>query len=117
MLRWCRVSVSVSLATRGQSDIRGLGTAGRAVRLERFRLSSIERGLGVVGTGLLIGRSRVAPRAVTESVPTKQLVVDDGGYMSSRTASDQHHPASSRAIAVVATWCRFLWSMNFTHRW
>ena len=27
--------VSVSLATRGQTDMRGLGTAGRAVRLER----------------------------------------------------------------------------------
>jgi hypothetical protein len=33
----------VSLATRGQTDMRGLITAGRAVRLERFRLSRIER--------------------------------------------------------------------------
>ena len=34
---------SVSLATRGQTDMRGLGTAGRAVRLERVRVSRIER--------------------------------------------------------------------------
>jgi len=36
--------------------------------------------------------------------------------VSSTMASDQHQPASSRAIAVVATWCRFLRSMNLTHR-
>jgi hypothetical protein len=39
--------VCVSLATRGQTDMRGLGTAGRAVRLERVRVSSIERRLGM----------------------------------------------------------------------
>ena len=36
--------VSVSLATRGQTDMRGLVTAGRGVRLERVRVSRVERG-------------------------------------------------------------------------
>jgi hypothetical protein len=35
--------VSVSLATRGQTDMRGLVTAGRGFRLERDRVSSVER--------------------------------------------------------------------------
>jgi hypothetical protein len=35
----------VSLATRGQTDMRGLVTAGRAVRQELHRVSSVERGL------------------------------------------------------------------------
>jgi hypothetical protein len=34
---------SVSLATRGQTDIRGLDTAGRCFRQERDRVSSVER--------------------------------------------------------------------------
>lgn len=46
------------LATRGQTDMRGLVTAGRAFRLERDRLSRVERRL----SGLLIAVSRVAPR-------------------------------------------------------
>lgn len=50
------------VATRGQTDMRGLGTAGRAVRLERDRLSRVEHR----PLGLLIAVSRVAPRgAVT----------------------------------------------------
>jgi hypothetical protein len=36
--------VSVSLATRGQADIRGLVTAGRCFRQERGRVSKVERG-------------------------------------------------------------------------
>ena len=35
----CGGVASVSLATRGQTDMRGLVTAGRAIRLERFRWS------------------------------------------------------------------------------
>jgi hypothetical protein len=35
--------VSVSLATRGQTDMRGLITAGRCFRQERDRVSSNER--------------------------------------------------------------------------
>ena len=38
------VLASVSLATRGQTDMRGLVTAGRCVRLERVRVSRGERG-------------------------------------------------------------------------
>ena len=34
---------SVSLATRGQADMRGLVTAGRCFRLERVRVSGVER--------------------------------------------------------------------------
>jgi hypothetical protein len=56
----CGLVACVSLSTRGQTDMRGLVTAGRAVRLERFRLSRVERR---PQGGLLIADPRVAPRA------------------------------------------------------
>jgi len=56
----CQLGVRVR-ATRGQTDMRGLVTAGRAVRQELRRVSNVERGRA--GAGLLIARSRVAPRA------------------------------------------------------
>ena len=55
---------SVSLATRGQADMRGLDTAGRVVRQEQFRVSRVERHRAR-WAWLLIAASRVAPRAVT----------------------------------------------------
>ena len=58
--------VSVSLATRGQTDMRGLVTAGRGFGRSGTAClaSSVARTDGV-GAGLLIGVSRVAPRAAT----------------------------------------------------
>ena len=60
-----RLLVSVSLVTRGQSDMRGLVTAGRLFRLERDRVSRNERGRVRGGNSLLIELSRVTPRAAT----------------------------------------------------
>ena len=77
--------------------MRGLVTAGRAVRLERFRVCRIERGFGIRILLLLIAAPRVTPRAAT--LPRVHEPVCGGGY-SSMTAGDQHHPASSRATAV-----------------
>ena len=94
--RW----LSVSLATRGQADMRGLVTAGRAVRLERIACL----GSSVAGRErrLLIAVSRVAPRAAATAVVDEAVWV--AGYSSS-TARDQHQPASSRAMATLAiTW-------------
>lgn len=101
--------MSVSVATRGQTDMRGLGTAGRAVRLERFRLSRVERRTGV----LLIAVSRVTPRAATVTGPTSTFM---GAGQPSMMANDQHQPASSRAIATFAVVARFLRAMNWTQR-
>ena len=56
---------SVSVATRGQTDMRGLGTAGRC-SAGADRVSRIERGTEVKNTTvLLIGVSRIAPRAAS----------------------------------------------------
>ena len=102
--------MSVSLATRGQTDMRGLGTAGRCFRQERDRVSSNEH--HEPGGSLLIGVSRVAPRAATGPLGNE---ADQGRYASS-TARDQHQPASSRAIATLAMVGFLLRSMNLTHR-
>src|SRR3954454_11282995 len=63
--------VSVSLATRGQTDMRGLVTAGRGVRQERTACleSSVARDSRAVG--LLIAVPRVAPRAAGTTRSTK----------------------------------------------
>src|SRR6266702_309272 len=94
----------------GQTDIRGLSTAGRAVRLERGRLSRVERRAGA----LLIAVSRVAPRAaVTETLPGRSGSPNQSGMV----ASDQHQPASSRATATLAITGRFLRTVNVFQRW
>src|SRR5215212_9259716 len=93
------ILVSVSWATRGQTDMRGLVTAGRAVRLERSAALGSNVTTGVDHERwLFIGVSRVVPRAATW--------IDDGqgnpACRYSRTASDQAQPASSRATATLA---------------
>src|SRR5699024_2557491 len=52
---------SVAFATRGQADMRGVGTGGRWFGWSRGGLSGIERGPS--GSDLLVAVSRVAPRA------------------------------------------------------
>jgi hypothetical protein len=105
--------VSVSGATRGQTDMRGLVTAGRAVRLGRFRCSRVERDhdqhLGSVGV-----HSCVADR------PSRCDQDGDGqGNLRgvySMTASDQAQPASSRATATLATTGRLRRAVNASQR-
>jgi hypothetical protein len=87
--------VSVSLATRGQTDLRGLATAGRGFGW----IASACLGSSVDLRGLLIVVSRVDPRLPPLDSRRKQI----GGDQSSMTARDQHQPASSRAIATLAT--------------
>ena len=107
--RW---SVSVSLATHGQTDMRGLDTAGRAVRLERGRCLEIERRDQVF---IVAHRCNAGPfhalRPVTCPGPK---IVTHRAY--SRVAKDQHQPDSSRATATVAMLGFFLRSMNVSHR-
>lgn len=62
--------------------------------------------------GLLIIVSRVDPRAAVATLARKQA----GGGQSSITASDQHQPASTRAIATLATVDRLRRARNPTHR-
>ena len=100
--------VSVSLATRGQTDIRGLATAGRVFGW----IASACLASSVDPRGLLIGVSRVDPRAATTGLGEEARSDSD---QSSITASDQHQPASSRAIATLATVGRFRRSRNPTH--
>ena len=59
--------------------------------------------------------------ARTNDVDTdeRRETINDGGKrggQSSRTASDQHQPASSRAIAVLATTARFPRASKLAHR-
>ena len=92
--------LSVSWSTRGQADMRGLVTAGRAVRLERIAClgSSVAR-QGRTAHSCFAGRSsRCCHRGVDEA----DRGASPAGYSSS-TARDQHHPASSRAMATLAT--------------
>jgi hypothetical protein len=69
-------------------------------------LGSLETATGIMTDGLLIAESRVARRAAATAAVDE--AVQGGGYTSS-TAKDQHQPASSRAMATVATTCR-LWA-------
>jgi hypothetical protein len=78
--------------------MRGLVTAGRVVRLERIAClaSSVAGPLGWV----LIAASRVTPRAAaTVCWSTRQI----RECYSSSTARDQRQPASSPAVAMLAT--------------
>src|SRR5689334_7148017 len=95
--------------------MRGLVTAGRAVRLQRFAClgSSVA---GAEEARLLIAVSRVAARAATTAGRvTKQLGLPYS--VLSIMASDQHHPASSRAMATLAITGRFLRRLKVTQRW
>ena len=88
--RWC------------QTDMRGLGTAGRwfgwSGPLSRDRASH-QHSVG----RLLIVVSRVAPRAASPA--DRPTPIGCGWLGQSRTARDQHQPASSRATATLAiTW-------------
>ena len=109
LLPWRVRVVSVSMATRGQTDIRGLVTAGRgfgwiASACLASSVDPVQR--------LLIVESRIDPRAATTVLVWKLI----GGGQSSMTASDQHQPASSRAIATLATVGRLRRVRNPTHR-
>ena len=96
---WQGVSlvVSGSWSTACQSDMRGLGTAGRLLRRERFSLSRDERHPVARAAHRSVAGSFLAlPPASVRPLPRTFR-----GY--SMVASDQHQPASSRAIAIVAT--------------
>ncbi len=93
--------------------MRGLVTAGRAVRRELHRVSRVERGRPSSDVRLLIAASRVAPRAATAAAWTKRSPVARGQSM---TARDQHQPASSRAMATLAMTGRLQRRLNLTQR-
>lgn len=101
------------MSTRCQSDMRGLVTAGRDFRVGvgRFLVASVIMLLcNIIAHRPAAGHSKTL--AVTTVVLTWTVM---GGY-SSRTASDQHQPASSRATAMFATTERFLRPSKLTHR-
>ncbi|MFB9075292.1 hypothetical protein ACFFX0_30630 [Citricoccus parietis] len=83
--------------------MRGLATAGRGVRQERDRVSRIgrRRAWRPAAHSYLAGRSTRCHR------PRRQDEAVYGPY-SCITASDQHQPASSRAMATLATVPRLL---------
>ncbi len=106
------VLVGVSVATRGQTDMRRAGYRRTGVRLDRTACL----GSSVAGSGeapLLIAVSRVAPRAAARAASRSQLGC---AGQSSSTASDQHQPASSRAIATLATTGRLPRSVKLAQR-
>ena len=113
---WYEVNQRCTPVTLGRSLA---ATPAPAARL--MRLDTAGRWFGWSGTawlassgtpsGLLIERPRIAPRAAT----SRCLERSRSGH--SMTASDQHQPASSRAIATLATVCRLRRSLNLTHRW
>ena len=92
--------------------MRGLDTAGRAVRLERGRCLEIERHDQVF---VVAHRCNAGPfhalRPITCPGPK---IVTHRAY--SKVAKDQHQPDSSRATATVAMLGFFLRSMNVSHR-
>jgi hypothetical protein len=95
------------MATRGQADMRGLGTAGRGVRQERTA------GLGSSVTGTLwvsVAHSCVAGRSTRCYLPAPKARPVRGPLLVHDGAKDQHQPASSRAIATFAITGRFLCS-------
>src|SRR5680860_749862 len=95
--------------------MRGLATAGRRYGAEQTAclVSSVAPRRGV----LLIVPSRVAPGAATASVADEP---DCGGlvvHWSAITARDQHQPASSRAMATLASTGFFSRASKRAHRW
>lgn len=101
------------MSTRCQSDMRGLGTAGRDFRVGvgRYLTSSV-----ITLPGNMIAHSRIAGHSKTLAVTTAVFTWTFMGGYSSRIASDQHQPASSRATAMLATTERFLRSSKCAHR-
>jgi hypothetical protein len=108
------------VSTRGHSDMRGLVTAGRIVRRERAAGLEIERDFlarqGIAHRacrGLLL--TLPSPSVITgRSLWPRGRGVQRGSL--SRTARDQHQPASSRAIAALAMTGVFFLSMNACQR-
>ena len=68
--------------------------------------------------GLLIVTTRIIPRAATQPFRTSWtfVVLEQPGCYS-RTASDQHQPASSRVTATLAITGFLFRSVNLRHRW
>ena len=101
-----------SQPVRARGNMRGLDTAGRAVRLERGRCLEIERHDQVF---VVAHRCNAGPFHALRPItcPGPKIVVRRA-YSS--IASDQHQPDSSRATATVATEGFFLRSMNVSHR-
>ena len=105
----------VSRSTRGQTDMRGLVTAGRAVRRERAAGLESERGHDHLGLIMVVHRS-VAGR----SSRGNRVAATGGEVLAacySSTARDQAQPASSRATATSATAGRFLRAVKLCQRW
>lgn len=101
------------VSTRVKSDIRGLGTAGRDFRVGSGPLSRVERHtLRYNG----IAHSRIAGHSKTLADNQHGFTWTVRGGQSVRTGSDQHQPASSRAMAALATTERFLRASKLTHR-
>lgn len=108
--------VRVNLATRGQSHIRGLVTAGRC--FGRSGSAGLETSVAPTTriSTLGVAHSRVAGHS------TRCLQQPRGGQGVARVSSCVYHrqrpaPAGhSRAIAAVAVFEFFLRSMNLTHR-
>lgn len=101
------------VSTRCQSDMRGLVTAGRDFRI------GVGRYLESSAITLLDNRIAHRPAAGhSKTLAATTIVLTwtfKDGYSSS-TASDQHQPASSRAMAMLATTERFLRSSKWAHR-
>ena len=102
---------SVSLATRGQTDMRGLVTAGRWFGRNGTACLDDERGPDRATHRCFAGRSSRCDHSAHRrtSVGVRRV--------QSKMARDQHQPDSSRAIATLATVLRLRRSMNVTHRW
>jgi hypothetical protein len=107
------LAVSVWLATRGQTDMRGLVTLRDGAFGRRAdRVSKVERG------GPSLVRRAWLGRGSLHALPPPAMV-DEASFgccYCSITARDQHQPASSRAIATLAMTGPFLLSMNLTQR-
>ena len=87
--------MSVSLATRGKDDMRGLVNEGRDVRMERIACL----GKSVIEMGrLIIDVSRVDNRDDDNTWSTKKI----GWEYYSSTAREKQKTESSRAMANVA---------------
>lgn len=117
-------------ATRGLTDIRGLDTAGRWVGGHRGCVSRIERhrGHGIIPWWLIavsqVGGLTRAPGLSPQAshygrgpgLIHSARRFTSGAGVSSRVASDQHHPASSRAMATLATEARLPRAWKRSHR-
>src|SRR5215210_4399262 len=92
--------------------MRGLDTAGRTFETELASGSSIGRNQL---WDSLIAHSPIAGHSRTLAAPSVDHL-DNWGCQSGMTASDQHQPANSRAIATLAITGRFLRASKPAHR-